>query len=248
MSQTLERALTILNYVAEDPRHIGEVANFLGVHHSTALRLLHTLRRHGFVAELPDHRYRLGAATFRLAYQALEALDLRETAQPSMERLNKKTGETIHLGTLEGDNVVYINKVEAQHPVRMHSRVGAIANLHCAGVSKAILAFLPEEKRRELLADRPLTRRTEHTLTTLKALEADLAVGRQRGYVLDDEENEVGIHCIAAPVFDGSGAVAGSISISTPMSRIDRATLTGFVPALLETTREISEELGWRNQ
>jgi IclR family KDG regulon transcriptional repressor len=248
MSQTLERALTILNYVAEEPRHIGEVANFLGVHHSTALRLLHTLRKNGFVTELPDHRYRLGSTTFRLAYQALEALDLREMAQPSMQRLNKKTGETIHLATLEGDNIVYIDKVEAQHPVRMHSRVGAIANLHCAGVAKAILAFLPDEARAQLLTDLPLTRRTEHTLTTMDALERDLAVARERGFVLDDEENEVGIHCIAAPVFDGSGAVAGSISVSTPISRIDNETLMGYVPALLEGTREISEELGWRKQ
>jgi IclR family KDG regulon transcriptional repressor len=246
MSQTLERALTILHSVAEQPRHIGEVAAVLGVHHSTALRLLHTLRKHGFVAEMPDHRYRLGAATFRLAFQALEGIDLRETAHPAMQRLNDKTGETIHLGTLEGDNVVYIDKVEAQHPVRMHSRVGAIANLHCAGVAKAILAFLPEEERQALLADRALTSRTEHTLTTVDALEANLARARERGFVLDDEENEVGIHCVAAPIFDGTGAVAGSVSISTPISRVDDETLLGFAPALLEATHEISEELGWR--
>lgn len=246
MSQTLERALTILDFVAEEPRHIGEVATALGVHHSTALRLLHSLRKHGFVAELPDHRYRLGSATFRLAYQALEAIDLRSLARPAMVELNDLTRETVHLAMLEDTEVVYIDKVDAQHPVRMHSRIGAIANLHCAGVSKAILAFLPEDQRHALLGNRELVRRTDHTLTTLEDLEAELALGRERGYVLDNEENEPGIHCVAAPIFTGAGEVAGSISVSSPISRIDNETLLGFVPALLAATRETSEQLGWR--
>jgi IclR family KDG regulon transcriptional repressor len=246
MSQTLERALTILDHVAEEPRHIGEIATFLGVHHSTALRLLHTLRKHGFVAELPDHRYRLGSATFRLASQALESLDLRSIAHPFMAWLNEETHETVHLGTLEGDNVVYIDKVEAQHPVRMHSRVGAIANMHCAGIAKGILAFLPQEQRTNLLDGRDLPRRTEHTIITRDALEAEFAVAREQGFVRDDEENEHGIHCVAAPIFTASGEVAGSMSVSTPMSRIDRDTLLSFVPALLTATRDASWELGWR--
>jgi IclR family KDG regulon transcriptional repressor len=246
MSQTLERALTILDLVAEEPRHIGEVATALGVHHSTALRLLHSLRKHGFVAELPDHRYRLGSATFRLAYQALEAIDLRSIARPAMVALNDHTRETVHLAMLEDTEVVYIDKVDAQHPVRMHSRIGAIANLHCAGVSKAILAFLPEDQRREVLGDRELVRRTDQTITTLGALEVELALGRERGYVLDNEENEPGIHCVAAPIFTGGGEVAGSISVSSPTSRIDHETLMGFVPSLLAASRETSEQLGWR--
>lgn len=246
MSQTLERALTILSLVAEKPRHIGEIATELGTHHSTALRLLHMLRKHEFVAELPDHRYRLGPATFRLGFQALEDLDLRELAHPAMVSLNEKTGETVHLGMLEGANVVYIDKVEAQHPVRMHSRIGAVANLHCAGVAKAILAFVPAAQREQLLLGRELTRRTDHTITNVAALEADLERSRERGFAHDDEENENGIHCVAAPIFSGAGEVAGSISISAPTSRIRRETLLGFVPALVNAARETSMQLGWR--
>jgi len=245
MSQTLDRALLILDFVGERPRRITEIATLLEVHHSTALRLLHTLRKHGFVHELPDHRYRLGSAIFRLGFQALEGIELRSVAKPFMERLNAVTGETVHLGTLEDGDVVYVEKVEASHRVRMHSRIGAIAPLHCTGVAKAILAFLPEGKRQELVAGHELKEFTEHTLTTAEAVEADLVVSRERGYALDAEEHETGIHCIAAPVFTADGDVAGALSLTAPMSRIDRPTLLGFVPALLDATHGTSRQLGW---
>lgn len=245
MSQTLDRALLILDIVGERPRRITEIAALLDVHHSTALRLLHTLRKHGFVHELPDHRYRLGSAIFRLSFQALEGIELRSVAKPFMERLNAVTGETVHLGTLEDGDVVYVEKVEASHRVRMHSRIGAIAPLHCTGVAKGILAFLPEEKRQELLAGRELKVFTEHTLTTADAVEADLLLSRERGYALDAEEHETGIHCIAAPVFTADGDVAGAFSLTAPMSRIDRPTLLGFVAALLDAANGTSRQLGW---
>jgi IclR family KDG regulon transcriptional repressor len=245
MSQTLDRALTILDFVAEEPRHIGEVATFLGVHHSTALRLLHVLRNRRFVHELPDHRYRLGATTFRLGFQALEAIDVRVVARPFMEKLNEATGETVHLGTLQDDEIVYVEKVEARHQIRMHSRIGGTATLHCAGVAKGILAFLPDVRRLHLIESRELARRTVNTLTTVKQLEDDLAETRARGFAVDDEENEPHIHCVAAPVFTGAGDVVGAMSVTAPTSRIDRETLLGFVPALLNAAKATSEQLGW---
>lgn len=245
MSQTVERALTILGFVAKEPRRIGEIAAFLGVHHSTALRLLQSLRKQNFVLELPEHRYRLGFATFRLGFQALESLDLRHVARPFMLKLNESTGETVHLATFEGGEVTYIDKVDARHSVRMHSRVGAVANLHCTAVAKGILAFLDQKDVRRVLRSHPFTIRTDHSLGSLAALEADFALSRARGYVLDAEENEPDIHCIGMPVFDGSGKVVGSMSVSTPMSRIDRAALVGFAPLLREATQAVSRELGW---
>jgi DNA-binding IclR family transcriptional regulator len=246
MSQTLDRALKILDFVGEKPRRIGEIATFLEVHHSTALRLLHTLRNHGFVHEMPDHRYRLGAATFRLGFQALDAIDIRSIARPFMEKLHEQTGETVHLGTLEDNEVVYVEKVEATRPLRLHSRIGAIATVHCTGVSKAILAFLPPTKRRNILDGRDLPRFTEYTHTTMESLEADLAASHERGFALDAEEHEPGIHCVGAPILSGAGEVAGAISVTAPLSRVDRDVLIGFVPALLAATQETSKQLGWR--
>lgn len=236
----------ILHFIGKEPRRIGEIAGFLGVHHSTALRLLQSMRRQNFVFELPDHRYRLGSATFRLGFQALENLDLRQVARPFMERLNDLTGETVHLAMLEGRDVIYIEKVEAQHAVRMYSRIGAIAPMHCAAVAKAILAFVDQGEQDRLLRERELTARTEHSLTTLGALRADLAEARERGYVLDAEENEPGIHCVGMPLFNGARQVAGAMSISAPMSRISRSALISFVPMLCEATQAVSRELGWK--
>lgn len=246
MSQTLDRALRILDFVGEKPRRIGEIAELLDVHHSTALRFLHTLRKHGFVHELPDHRYRLGSAMFRLGFQALEGIELRAVARPYMERLNAATGETVHLGSLEDRDVVYIEKVEAKHSVRMYSRIGATATIHCTGVSKAIVAHLPQEERNRLLVERDLHRFTDRTLTSVQQLEDDFVLTRERGFALDDEEHEPGIHCVAAPVFSGDGEVTGAFSVTAPVSRVDHAALLTFVPALIEATASTSRQLGWQ--
>lgn len=248
MSQTLDRALSILPIVAEKPRHINEIALQLGVHHSTALRLLHTLRNHGFVFELPDHRYRLGSATFRLGFQALESIDLRTIAKPAMQVLSDETGETIHLGILEDDDVFYIEKIESVQPgIRMHSRIGTPAPLHCTGVAKAILAYTHPARRRSLLENHDLQKFTENTLTTIDSVEADLALSVERGYARDAEEHDAGVHCIAAPIFSGNGDVAGGMSISVPISRVDRETLLGYVPLLLKQSTAVSRALGWSN-
>lgn len=247
MSQTLDRALQVLEFVGERPRRIGEIAHFLDVHHSTALRFLHTLRKHGFVQELPDRSYRLGPTMFRLGFQALEGIELRSLARPAMEQLRQATGETVHLGSLEDGTVLYIDKVEASHPVRMHSRIGAEARLHCTGVAKGILAFLPQAERDRLLDDYELVGMTEHTLRDRAALEADLALSRERGYAVDAEENEPGIHCISAPVYSAEGLPIGAFSVTAPVSRVERETLLSFAPMLIKATRETSRQLGWQH-
>jgi hypothetical protein len=127
MSQTLQRAINILEMVADEPRRIGDIAAALGVHHSTALRLVHTLRANNLLLQQPDHSYRLGSAVFALANRALEQIELRDVAKPYMRELGDATAETVHLGILESDAVVYVDKVEARQTVRMYSRIGAIA-------------------------------------------------------------------------------------------------------------------------
>ncbi len=246
MSQTLDRALTILDLVAEKPRRVNEVAASLDVHPSTALRLLHTLRRHGFVYELDDHHYRLGPGMFRLAFQALAGIDLRTVARPHMEQLSRVTLETVHLGILGGEEVVYVDKVTSPHPVMMQSRIGAIAPIHATGVSKAILAYLPADKRNRLLEGRTFTPFTPFTITSREELEADLAATRERGYARDNQEHSVGIHCVAAPILAGDDEVLGAFSVSAPTSRVDEAMLLSFVPALQAAVHKTSEHFGSR--
>jgi IclR family KDG regulon transcriptional repressor len=245
MSQTLERGLTILDLVAERPRRIGEVAEALDVHHSTALRLLHSLRRYGFVLELPDHRYRLGPSVFRLGHQARSTLDLKSMVRPLLVDLHRQTGQTVHLATLQDRDVIYVEKVESRHATTMRSRVGAVAPLHSAALSKAILAFVSEEERRSLIESASLLRRTPNTITTTAALRAEVATSYSRGFAVDDEENEAGIRCIAAPVFGSIDRVEGSISITVPTSEVDSETLAGYVPVLRNVAESMSLRMGW---
>lgn len=245
VSQTLDRGLQVLELVAEQPRRTWEIADLLGVHHSTALRLLHTLRRRGFVHIEPDGSYRLGAAMFRLSNLALEALDLRDIARPHMERLSEQCGETVHLGILEGRHVVYIEKVEAAHPVRMYSRLGAVAPLHCTALAKSILMGIDVRQREDLLADFDFPRFTERTHGSAKSLLDDLQRSVERGYTRDNEEHEPGIHCVAAPVYGANGRARAAMSISAPRSRVSEEELLAFVPTLVGVTRALSAELGW---
>lgn len=246
MSKSLERALTILELVAEEPRRIGEIADELNVHHSTALRLLHTLRDRQFVRSDAAHRYTLGSSMFRLGQQALEAVDIREIARPGMEELNAQTNETIHLAILEDDQVVYVEKVEAQHPVRMYSRIGKVAPLHCTGVAKAILAFFPSHQLDELVQRIDFHRFTPNTIGTAEAFRDELEEIRRQGWARDNEEHEIGIHCIAAPVWSADGTVVAGLSVSAPTSRLSWKELSSYVDSLVETTQAISAKLGWR--
>ncbi len=148
MSQTVDRALSILPLLAEGPADLGEVADRLGVHKSTALRLLRTLHEHGLVYRQSDQRYRLGARLFALAQEAVENLDVREIAHPHLVRLNETCGHTVHLAVYEENEVLYIDKVESRYPVRMYSRIGKPVAITVAAVAKLLLADLPEPERR----------------------------------------------------------------------------------------------------
>lgn len=248
MAQSVDRAVKVLMFVASKPRTVTEVGDHLGVHSTTALRILHTLLAWRMLDRRPDGTYRLGAAVVELGHQALESLDIRDIAQPFMQEIHEATGETVHLAVLENDHVVYIAKIESRHPVRMYSRIGLVAPLHCTGVSKAIIAFLDEGERERVVGKADFTRYTEHTLTTPEALLADLAVSRERGYVLDDEEHEIGIRCVAAPILHADGSVAASLSVSTAGTRVDRESLLSFVDPLLRGATGAARELGRRPQ
>ncbi|MGC0355821.1 DNA-binding IclR family transcriptional regulator [Streptomyces sp. SAI-124] len=150
MSQTVDRALSILPLLAEGPADLGQVADRLGVHKSTALRLLRTLHEHGMVYRQSDQRYRLGARLIALAQEAMENLDIREIAHPHLVRLNEQCGHTVHLAVYEEDEVLYIDKVESRYPVRMYSRIGKPVAITVAAVAKLLLADLPEAERHAL--------------------------------------------------------------------------------------------------
>lgn len=216
MSQTVDRALSILPLLAEGPADLGRVADRLGVHKSTALRLLRTLHEHGLVYRQSDQRYRLGARLIALAQEAMENLDIREIAHPHLVRLNESCGHTVHLAVYEESEVLYIDKVESRYPVRMYSRIGKPVAITVAAVAKLLLADLPESERR-LLADKldyPMytSRSTPNAAAFLRELEKV----RDQGWATDLGGHEESINCVGAPIRGGDGRVVAAMSVSAP--------------------------------
>lgn len=245
MSNSVERALRILVELADGPTTISELGRRLDVHRTTSLRLLRTLEEERFVRRADDGSYQLGPRLAALAAAALDGLDIRDSAARHLAALSDTCGQTIHLGALEGDQVMYLDKVESRQAVRMYSHIGALAPLHATGIGKVILAYLSAGERDELLGESPYPRYTPHTLTDRDALDEVLDRTARQGWTLDDFEHEEFIHCVAAPVFDAAGRVAAAISISAPSMVLDRPGLLAFTDDLTTTAHAISEELGW---
>lgn len=246
----LARGLALLDALADQASLRGtsltELAQNVGLNKATAFRLLGTLRSHGYVEKHPDtERYHLGLRILHLSSALLQNLDLRIQAAPIMSDLVQRTNETVHLGVLDRGSVVYIDKVECGNSVRMHSRVGMQMPAYSTGLGKAILANLHAEQLEEVLAS-GLPPRTPTTITDAETLRAHLAEARARGYSIDDCENEDGIRCVGAPIFDHTGGVIAAISTAGPASRMTLERTLELGPMVREAARQISQRMGGR--
>lgn len=250
-SASLRRALAILLHLGEDAGAAGgttlaELASELAMNKSTLLRLLGPLQEARLVERHDESgRYRLGPRNAQLGQTYLEQLDLRGTAHDVLRALMDETGETTHLVLADFPDVVYVDKVDSTHPVRMHSRIGARQAAYSTAVGKALLAHADETALRRVV-DAGLTARTPNTRTTERKLRADLAAVHQRGYAVDDVENEPDIRCVAAPAFDHTGATACAVSVSGPAARVSRSRVSGLGEQTALAAAEISRRLGAR--
>jgi DNA-binding IclR family transcriptional regulator len=245
MSQSLDRALSLLDGLAEGPQTLDQLAERIGVHKSTVLRLLRTMESHRIVQRDGIRYYRLGTALFDLAHRALEDRDVRRLVEPALRDLNANTGHTVHLASYEGGEVIYIDKYESRHNVRMYSRIGKRAPLHCTAVAKILIGALPEVERRKIAASINYVKLTENTISTPTAYLAELVRVAQRGYAVDDAEHESFIHCIAAPIRGTRGEVLAAMSVSVPQVILDLDGLLELVPDLLTAAEKASAECGW---
>jgi DNA-binding IclR family transcriptional regulator len=224
---------------------VSELSRALGLKKATTHRLLGSLRRRDFVAQDPiTRRYRLGIKLWELGSRATSQIGWVDRAQPFLQQLTDQTGETAHLAVLDDGEVLYIDKVESTHSLRMPSQVGRRLPAHCTGVGKALLAHLPAVDVASIMTRRGMARFTHHTITNLGALQADLTEVRRRGYSIDDEEIEDGLRCIGAPVRDHSGRVVAAVSIAGPASRLPDSDLPRQGALVLAATRAISTALG----
>lgn len=244
MSQTVTRALRLLAELGEGERSLDQLADLIGVHKTTVLRLLQSLEEERFVYRDAAYRYHLGAGLFALAGLALEQRGIRTVAAPHLRELNAATGQTVHLAAYEGGEVVYIDKYDSRHPVRMYSRVGLRAALHNTAVAKVLLADLPLGERRRVVETIEFTRHTARTITSPAALLAELETVAAQGWAQDHAEHESFINCVAAPVRDVTGRVVAAASISVPDVVLPYERVLELVPQLKATAAAISADAG----
>jgi DNA-binding IclR family transcriptional regulator len=241
------KALDLLSaFSFREPRlSLADLAARTRMPRPTAFRLLTTLEQAGFVAKIGGE-YQLGIKCFVLGNVVASSLDLREKAQAHLERLRDTAGETVHLAVLDQWQVLYLERLQSPHPIGfMRSRVGGVVPAYCTSLGKTLLAFKPEPEAEAWLRARPLKAMTPQTITSVRRLLKELRGIRERGYALDEQEHEIGVRCIAAPIHNHAGDVIAAISIAGPADRMPRPLAgSAMAGAIVAAARAISIELG----
>jgi IclR family acetate operon transcriptional repressor len=240
------KALQVLLCLGEERRQLSltEICYRVDLPKTTVYRYLQTMVACGFVAYDPSTElYRLGLRVWQLGGLAHQRLHIREIALPFMQELRNRYNETVNLGEIDGTEVVYIEMVESRHSLRMRAEIGGRDPVYSTSLGKAMLAFIPEEQWQQHLPAR-LTARTTRTLTTFAALRQDLYAIRERGFAVDEGENEEGSCCVGAPIYNQHGVVIAAISLSAPASRLDERLAHEVGASLIQATRSISFQLG----
>ena len=238
------KVLAVLDALG-DNRRFADLVAATGLPKSSVHRILQDLVRSGFCTVDEAGGYLPGPKLMGLAGRVFGRLDALSGADPALERLRARTGATVHLAVLSGDEAIYVRKLEASKPYRMASRIGMAIPLYCTSIGKAVLAGLPRDEAIELVERTGQTQRTPNTHTTLTALSVDLDLTADRGWSLDNEENEVGVVCVGAAVRDATGRVAAAVSISQLLSDLDEMPPEVAGPLVANTAREVSQSIGW---
>ncbi len=215
---------------------------------STVYRFLTSLEKLGFVRQDGETgKYSLTLRLFEIGMAALDRLELWREAEPVLKEIGGITGETVHLGTLDESRLVYIGKIESVKTLRvsMMSRVGKTAPTYCTGLGKTLLAYLPPERVDDILRKEKMVRLTARTITRKTDLERELASIREKGYALDDEEHEIGVRCVAAPVRDNKGTVCAAVSVSVPVIRLTDKEIPRYRRIVTQAADEISRRMGY---
>lgn len=243
----LRKGLLVLELLAEHGSLTMAEIQKLGQFNKTmTFRLLRALGEHGYVEhDEVSHRYSLSLRVLELSGAVTTRFDLVSVSQAILDDLRSEFEETINLGVLRDDHILYVGIAESSQPgLLMASYVGNRNHLHSTAIGKVILAFLPEHQQQAILTGYPLPRFTPHTITELDALREDLVRARSQGYAVDNEENEVGARCIGVPILDSQGHPLAGLSVSGPRSRIGDEATAQMAERLWVASHEISRRLG----
>ncbi|MDA3956038.1 IclR family transcriptional regulator [Oceanispirochaeta sp.] len=255
MMKTAEPVLSVLKTMklletlsAQEEVGVTELAAAVDGNKSTVYRFLNTLSGLGYVSQNRNNeKYSLTLKLFQVGVQALNRLDIHKASLPVMEELAEYSKETIHLASMENHQVFYLDKIESPLALRvaMGSAQGRFAPVVCTGVGKVILANMGHDEKERMLEHADWTARTEYSVTTPEELEVRLIEIRKNGWAFDLEENEPGVRCVAAPIFDNKGVICGALSISGPSLRMTKEKMKKLALKVKEGAGKISDNLGY---
>ena len=248
-NNSIMRANRILKALAVEPGEFNllEISQAVRLPSSTVYRLLATLETEGLVERCDDGlHYRLGLALFRLGSVVLNHMNLGRIAYPIMQGLAELSGETVNLGILSGQSVLYLEKIESKEPLRADLVVGGLVPSYCSATGKALLAFLPEGQLDLLFTSSKLVRMGPNCITSLDQLKQELAVIRTRGYSIDDQEFSLQIRATGAPIWNHRQRLIAAIAIAGPVNRMTPDRLVDLSQATVRAANEISARLGYQ--
>ncbi|MEJ2869306.1 IclR family transcriptional regulator [Actinomycetospora sp. OC33-EN08] len=244
--QSVTNAARLLKAFLSREESLGpsELARRLGLGKSAVHRLLATLAAEGLVTRDPNGSYRLGMVMFELGEAVRAHLDLHGAAGPVLVELRAQTGESSQVGVLDGDEVVYVDRLESTHSLRLFHETGRRVPLHCTSSGKVLLAAMPES-RREAIVAAGFRALTPHTLVAPDDVRAELDRVRRRGWAEAVDEREIGVASLAAPVHGPGGEVVAAISVGAPATRFHAIPREHLVRCVVEAGEAVSRRLGW---
>lgn len=245
--QSLSRASSILEAIANHNNNISitELSKVVDLHKSTVHRLLKSLIELGYVRQnINDSHYALTVKLFEIGASVVRQNDLITTARPYLEKLSQLSGEVVHLVIPDQTDIIYVDKVESTHTLRMHSYIGKRSPMYCTAVGKAILATKSDALIREFWTQIDPVKHTPYTIVTIEAFLDEINRIRTMGISYDNEEHETDIRCVGTALTNYTGNVVGAISISGPKQRMSDEILNKLIPELLEVKQSISKAMG----
>jgi len=246
---SLAKGLDVLELLAEKGElSVSEVARFLGHNRTGSHRLLATLRELGYVEQNRNNKYRLTFKMLKLGTKLSHRLGIRRMALPYMEKLSMAFGETINLGFRDGYNIFHLEKIDSKEILRVDSPIGSTAPIYCSALGKVIAAFMQKDELDSFLSNIELKPHGPNCITSVDKLKKELEKVKKQGFAIDNEELVSGLKCVAAPVFDHTGSVLYSISVSGPAMRLTKKRIVEIQEELKKICQELSRELKQLNQ
>lgn len=243
---SVDRTIAVLEFIAQSKRgcSMSEISRGLTLPKSSTFLILGTLVSRGCLKKNAEtDRYYFGTNLVRLSRKVLGNLDLRDVARPFINSLMRKTGLVVHLAVLADTEAVLVDRSAPRDSCVGADWIGRALDINCSGVGKALVAFLPDDQFNQMMGAKRLSKHNENTIVTIREFRRDLVLVRERGYALDDEEDELGLRCIGTPIFDGDHNPIAAVSVAGTIEDIPLDRVQILAGTLRQTADEISRRL-----